>query len=521
MDNFLKMASPLALVAGMAGFAATGSALAGSPGEHQSQSWTTPTLVQSAPTASAAESYWDDLGQAVQAPEYEYLPPVATAPAEAAPAAPLARPTETYAQKPVASATTSSCPAPAARPCGVPHHGGHVGYNFPIYQQPAYQQPAYQAPVYQPPVPVVRDRIVEKRVFVDRPIERKVYVNRPIYVDRPVYVNRPVPVVQKVAVPVDRPVYVPRPVPVVKHVGVPVDRPVYVERRVPVPVVKHVGVPVDRPVYVNRPVPVPVVKPVPVDRPVYVPQPVAQPAPIYTPPVHTGCALPTVTQPVYEHGCHGGQVGYGGHHGIGTYAAPASATTTLPAAPLGGGYGHVGGWGAQDCCAGFTGGHQFGMSAFGGHSKHAFSQIAEQIAQISARIADGENSGMITPVVAANLRKEIQTVSNELTTARQDGQFEEREIEVVAANVRQLAEQMKVVRQNEKVAEENRKLAEQYARAYGLGGQGITPASLRPQFGAAGAFLPSAQYPALQQALPFAYGGFGGLGGLGGGFTNY
>ena len=83
-----------------------------------------------------------------------------------------------------------------------------------------------------------------------------------------------------------------------------------------------------------------------------------------------------------------------------------------------------------------------------------------------------------------------------------------KEIEIVAASVRQLAEQMKTAKKSEE-------LAEQYAKNFANGHHGITAASFRQNYGLAGAYLPGAQYPHLQQALPFAYGFGGGLPGLG------
>lgn len=120
--------------------------------------------------------------------------------------------------------------------------------------------------------PQIVERV--KTVYVDRPVERTVYVDRPVERIKTVYVDRPV----------DRPVYVDRPVPVDRTVYVdrPVDRPVYVDR--PVPVDRPVAVPVDRAVYVDRPVPV--------DRPVYVERRVAVPVPVYRNRV-------VVRQPVY------------------------------------------------------------------------------------------------------------------------------------------------------------------------------------------------------------------------------
>jgi len=574
MDKFTKMASPLALVAGMAGFGLSGTALASGPGDYANNNWITPPIVQS--TQDAVQ--WDDLSagapvETVQ--QYEYLPPANTT-AEAV--TPLATPTTEYAETPVTSATTQSYVPPARRhhtpspcaaktvmgPCGVaphphPHQRPYAAPTFFAPQAPVYRQPA--APVYYPPVPQVRDRIVEKKVFVDRPIERKVYVNRPIYIDRPVYVPKRVNVPTPVAVPVDRPVYVERRVAVPTPVAVPVDRPVYVERRVAVPVDRPIPVPVDRPVYVEKRVAVPTPVAVPVDRPVYIDRPVQTPVYAPTPqvPNYGTCAI---AQPQLPTGCYGGYgaSSYGtSPYGASPYgASPAHATTGGFAAPalntgfgygsgatsfggtfgnsLGGfghqggtasfgsaigglgGFGAVGGFAAQDCCSGFTG----GVAHQGGHSDHAFRSISDRIAKISARIADGENAGMITAIEAANLRKKIQSVSKDLTSARKDGRFEEKEIEVVAASVRQLADQMKVAKQNEEMVE---RFAQGYGQGFGaqqfgaqpfggqaaFGGYGMTPASFRPQFGAAGAFLPGAQYPGLQQALPFAYGGFGGM----------
>ena len=120
--------------------------------------------------------------------------------------------------------------------------------NAPVYQTAAQTAPAYQAPaqpLYTPnaaqytQAPVFQQQIQHasspRVVYIDRPVDRPVYIERRVPVDRPVYVEKRIPV------PVDRPVHVDRPV--------PVDRPVYVEKRISVPV------PVDRPVYVNRPVP--------------------------------------------------------------------------------------------------------------------------------------------------------------------------------------------------------------------------------------------------------------------------
>jgi len=536
MEKFLKVASPLALVAGMAGHAH-----ASGPGEFASSNWITPPIVQSAPTAS--QPVWDDLsasnGVVEQAPEYEYPPAVAET-------TPLATPVTPYAQAPVTSATTSGCPH-VSSPCGgvAPHpHPHHEPVQQYIPPAPVYVPPA---PVYTPPAPVYQDRIVEKKVFVDRPIERKVIVNRPIYIDRPVYVPRPVPVIKRVPVPVDRPVYIHKrvAVPVVKHVAVPVDRPVYIHKRVAVPVVKPVAVPVDRPVYVQRPVPYPVIKRVPVDRPVYIDRPVHNPV---KPGYSCGITLP---KPIHTGGCFGHGAGYGHGIGYGHGAAATAASHTTPV--INGGYEYYGNQGAVpaslsgyqghgglsfgDCCNGYTGGHQYGYGAAlshglggeqqfgfgGGHygqpSKHAFKHAADQIAQASARIADAENAKVITAAKASTLRQELQKTSNVLTAARRDGQFEEKEIEVVAASVRQLSEQMGAAKKSAELAKTQQEAAEQYAKAFaqgqGFGGHhGIEAASFGSPYGAAGAYMPGAQFPGLSVGYGGFGGGFGGFGGF-------
>jgi len=276
-----------------------------------------------------------------------------------------------------------------------------------------------------------------------------------------------------------------------------------------------------------------------VDRPVYIDRPIRTPVFQSVARNFGGCAVPsapvTVSAPAYGHGA--GCSGHGfGRHGFGSaygtsssYNVPSSHTAPVVSggyeyhgsgASLGGygsGLSLGGSWGAQDCCSGYTGGVStggvsYGGHDFGGHPKQAFEHISDRISKISARIADGQNSGAITAAEAASLRTKIQKVSKELTSARKDGRFEEKEIEIVAASVRQLAEQMKVAKRNEEIVS-------QYAQGHhavgGFGHHGITAAHIRPHYGAASAYLPSAQFPALQQALPFAYGWGGGNAGFG------
>ena len=91
----------------------------------------------------------------------------------------------------------------------------------PVYQSAAQTAPTFQAPALpaytsnasqftQVPAfqPQIQHATSPRVVYIDRPVDRPVYIERRVPVDRPVYVEKRIPV------PVDRPVHVDRPVPV-------------------------------------------------------------------------------------------------------------------------------------------------------------------------------------------------------------------------------------------------------------------------------------------------------------------
>jgi hypothetical protein len=262
-----------------------------------------------------------------------------------------------------------------------------------------------------------------------------------------------------------------------------------------------------------------------VDRPVYIDRPIQTPVFASVAQNFGGCSVAapqvTIAQPTYGHGCHGATTGAqtpivsGGYeyHGNSFANAHGGALgagfgntygTSLGLGGLGG-FGSLGGYGGHDCCTSFGGGHYggFGGAVAAHHRGHSPVQhLADRISKISARIADGENVGRITQKEAASLRSKIQKISNNLDKARKDGKLNNAEIEKVAASVRTLDSETHNAKANASVVHHQ----------YGYGFGGINPYALRPDFGAASAYLPSAQFPHLQQALPAAY-GFAGFGG--------